>query len=65
MINNLNPDPRSDQLVVQVPAHAVDAAGYTGTPDPAANEAKVRHDAKASGAAVRVVAKDRILIRGF
>jgi hypothetical protein len=63
VINNLTPDPKSDQLVVQVPAHAVDAAGPTGTPDPAANEAKVRNDTKPYGSAVRISTGDRVLIR--
>ena len=65
VINQLSPDPKTDRLVVQVPAHALDAAGHTGTPDPAANEARVRAAAKPYGGAVVITTGDRIVAHTF
>jgi hypothetical protein len=65
VINQIYPDPKLDQLVIQVPAHTVDAAGHTGTPDPAANEAKVRAAARRYGGAVVITTGDRIVANAF
>ncbi len=64
VINTTMPDLRTDQLIVQVPAHAVDVAGHTGAPDPSANYAKVLAVAKPYGNAVVITRGDRILVAG-
>ena len=64
VINTTMPDPRTDQLVVQVPAHAIDVAGHTGAADPSANYAKVLAAAKPYGNAVVITRGDRILVAG-
>jgi hypothetical protein len=64
VINTWEPDPRTDQLIVQVPAHAIDVAGHTGAPDPSANYAEVLAAAKPYGNAVVITRGDRILVAG-
>jgi len=64
VINAMSPDPRTDQLIVQVPAHATDAAGHTGAPDPSANYAKVLAAARPFGKAVVITRADRVLAAG-